>query len=294
MGSLRFIRSALAVSAAAALAVTYLASGGAGEPAVYATLMGVDDAAPAGGGTHAGTGAVPAPLFSRSHPSNSDAETKQAPPAVIAGSPASPPPGDPRSLLRPVALAEPAHATQAVRRSDAAAASLASVRLAGEIQRHLKRLGCYAGPLTGDWDAATRAGMSDLLKAVNARLSVKQADVSLLALALAHEGSRCASVVAARQATDPATLATPRPAPMPGLMAIGGPRVEPGAIGSSASPEPGASVAQHAPSSADAGLPPPISAAARAPTRPRGETASRRQFRHNSDTFFTHPLSRSP
>lgn len=286
MSSLRFIRSAVAATAAAALVVTFIASGGAGEPAVYATLMGLHSDAPRLLPAQAAMGEAPvatppAPLFAGSavdHRRPADEAVATVPPDG--------------TLLRPVAIvqhAETAHKTRTAGRS------LAAESLAGEIQRNLKRLGCYSGPLTGDWDAATRAGMSELVKARNARLSVKQADVSLLALASAHDGTRCGSVVAARKAGETGEHRAVRPEPMPGLMAIGGPRVETGSLGTSASPEPGASVAQHAPPSANAGVPPPNPAIAARPTaRPRGEAASRRHFRRNSDTFFTHPLSRTP
>jgi hypothetical protein len=66
--------------------------------------------------------------------------------------------------------------------------SLAAIRA---LQRELKRHGCYAGALDGDWGPASRYAAATFTAAVNAKLAVDQPNEFLLALARQHRGAAC-------------------------------------------------------------------------------------------------------
>jgi len=51
-----------------------------------------------------------------------------------------------------------------------------------ELQKELKRVGCYEGKLNGEWTTSTRRAMSAFAERVNARLPTEQPDSILLAL----------------------------------------------------------------------------------------------------------------
>jgi hypothetical protein len=51
-----------------------------------------------------------------------------------------------------------------------------------ELQKELKRVGCYEGKLNGEWTTSTRHAMSAFAERVNARLPTEQPDSILLAL----------------------------------------------------------------------------------------------------------------
>jgi hypothetical protein len=61
-----------------------------------------------------------------------------------------------------------------------------------EIQRELKRLGCYNGELNGKWNASSRQAMKSLADQVNAKLPVDRPDYILLRLAQGQQGRPCA------------------------------------------------------------------------------------------------------
>jgi hypothetical protein len=64
--------------------------------------------------------------------------------------------------------------------------------LSREIQRELKRLGCYDGELNGKWNASSRQAMKSLADQVNAKLPVDRPDYILLRLAQGQQGRPCA------------------------------------------------------------------------------------------------------
>lgn len=127
--------------------------------------------------------------------------------------------------------------------------------LARQIQAELKRAGCYAGPVNGNWTAGSRAAMEAFITRVNASLPTAEPDVILLTLAKAHGGSVCGldcaagevarngrcerrqvvasierpaaapvTTPAAAPATPPVSAPTAVVAPLPGRMSIGGPK----------------------------------------------------------------------
>jgi hypothetical protein len=63
--------------------------------------------------------------------------------------------------------------------------------LAGDLQRELKRVGCYAGEITGTWTAASKRAMSSFMERVNATLPVEEPDYILLTLVQGHTAMAC-------------------------------------------------------------------------------------------------------
>jgi len=63
--------------------------------------------------------------------------------------------------------------------------------LARELQRELKRVGCYKGPLNGTWTPSTRGAMAKLIERVNARLPTAEPDAALYALTRAQSLDVC-------------------------------------------------------------------------------------------------------
>ena len=62
-----------------------------------------------------------------------------------------------------------------------------------EIQRQLKRLSCYNGPVDGKWSPQVRAATKVFADRVNARLPVDRPDYILLRLTETHAGTACAA-----------------------------------------------------------------------------------------------------
>jgi hypothetical protein len=60
-----------------------------------------------------------------------------------------------------------------------------------ELQRELKRVGCYDGHLNGSWTFATRKAMKAFMNRVNAALPIDQPDHILLALLQGHRDKAC-------------------------------------------------------------------------------------------------------
>ena len=63
--------------------------------------------------------------------------------------------------------------------------------LARDLQRELKRVGCYGGEISGVWTRGSKAAMSDFMDRVNASLPVDQPDYVLLSLVKSHRQIAC-------------------------------------------------------------------------------------------------------
>jgi hypothetical protein len=70
-------------------------------------------------------------------------------------------------------------------------ASLGHGSLARQLQRELKRVGCYAGEIDGLWSPASRSAMKAFTDRVNAALPSDQPDAILLSLVQGHGGIAC-------------------------------------------------------------------------------------------------------
>jgi hypothetical protein len=64
-------------------------------------------------------------------------------------------------------------------------------KLVLDIQRQLKRVGCYYGKLNGSWGTASKYAMKDFMDRVNAALPIEQPDYVLLTLLQAQSGRTC-------------------------------------------------------------------------------------------------------
>jgi hypothetical protein len=69
-----------------------------------------------------------------------------------------------------------------------------------EIQRELRRIGCYRGQVNGVWTPSVRLAMKALNDRVNASLPVDQPDPVLLAMAQSQEAETCTASCPAGQA----------------------------------------------------------------------------------------------
>ena len=63
--------------------------------------------------------------------------------------------------------------------------------LVRELQRELRRVGCYDGALNGSWTVSTRTAIKAFTNRVNAILPTKEPDQILLALVKGHHGRAC-------------------------------------------------------------------------------------------------------
>ena len=141
--------------------------------------------------------------------------------------------------------------------------------LTRELQRQLRRVGCFHGPVTGAWTASTKAAMKDFTRRMNAALPVDEPDPVLLAMLQSHADNACDTACAsghergsdgrcgppvvaegsggpapAAPNRSPASRVTALPAPvpsaevsptLPGRMALSGPKTEDGPASASSS-----------------------------------------------------------
>jgi hypothetical protein len=75
----------------------------------------------------------------------------------------------------------------------AAVTGAGSTSIVRDIQRHLRRRGCYSGPISGQWTGATRSAMEVFLTQANASLPADNPDRILLALVKSHRHITCSA-----------------------------------------------------------------------------------------------------
>ncbi len=143
--------------------------------------------------------------------------------------------------------------------------SAARYELTRNIQRELRRVGCYWGNIDGSWGTGSKRSMGEFMERVNAALPIEEPDIVFLSLLSAHPSDTCGRSCPTGQSLDAAgrclpdvilaqkakrigsdsvrvaswmtevsptgagsaRLANPPAPPLPGRMAIGAPRVEP-------------------------------------------------------------------
>jgi hypothetical protein len=119
----------------------------------------------------------------------------------------------PQPMLRTAAAARPEPAppgsapvivTLAPRSSDAAGSRTAAIpkdrdSLARELQKELRRVGCYEGELNGVWTPATRRAMKTFTDRVNATLPVDEPDAVLFAMVRSQQDRVCGTPCPADQ-----------------------------------------------------------------------------------------------
>jgi len=111
----------------------------------------------------------------------------------------------PRPRMRPILVR-----TGETHAPDADNGRSAEVRLAEAIQKELKRVGCYAGNIDGDWGPGTRRAMSAFNDRVNATLPVDQPDYILLTLLQGHTAKACGAACPRGQELSDAKKCLPR------------------------------------------------------------------------------------
>ena len=80
-----------------------------------------------------------------------------------------------------------------------------------QLQKELKRVGCYSGELNGVWTTSTRRAMQAFTDRVNAVLPIDQPDAILLALVQAHSGKVCGAPCPAAQGLSRDAQCVPNP-----------------------------------------------------------------------------------
>ena len=76
----------------------------------------------------------------------------------------------------------------------------ARYELTRDLQRELKRVGCYAGRIDGNWGSGSKTAMFTFMDRVNAALPVDEPDYILLTLLKAHAAASCGPDCPAGQA----------------------------------------------------------------------------------------------
>jgi hypothetical protein len=74
------------------------------------------------------------------------------------------------------------------------------VSLIRELQRELKRVGCYSGDVNGMWTTSSRLAMKSFTDKVNASLPIDNPDEVLLSLVRGHKDTACAAACSPGQA----------------------------------------------------------------------------------------------
>lgn len=104
-------------------------------------------------------------------------------------------------------ISEPSRA--AVLRSAKPADARTRYELARDLQRALKRAGCYWGDINGVWNPSTKRAMSAFMDRANATLPVKSPDYILLSLVENRREISCSSNCPAGQMTEPSGRCVP-------------------------------------------------------------------------------------
>lgn len=90
-----------------------------------------------------------------------------------------------------------------------------------DLQRELKRAGCYGGTLSGSWNANTKRAMSTFMDRVNASLPLEEPDYILLMLIKGRPAASCVTCPMGQSLTDgrcvpvPVVAQNQAPAPKP-------------------------------------------------------------------------------
>lgn len=123
------------------------------------------------------------------------------------------PPSEPsaaNAALRPWTSVVMAEASSTPLRSSKPGDFETRVEITRDLQRELKRVGCYAGDVTGKWTAASRAAMSEFMDRVNATLPAEEPDYILLTLVQGYAGTACGGSCPAGQILSSARRCVPR------------------------------------------------------------------------------------
>lgn len=99
-----------------------------------------------------------------------------------------------------------------------------AIFMISDLQRELKRVGCYEGEIHGVRTKSTRDAMARFTELVNAKLPTHEPDIVLLSLVRGYAGNTgCVSAVTAAA---PNVAPSRRAPPLEGYMALAGPPAE--------------------------------------------------------------------
>jgi peptidoglycan hydrolase-like protein with peptidoglycan-binding domain len=101
------------------------------------------------------------------------------------------PPSPPLAVILTHRAGEPKVRLPVGQPPTAKATPLDRTSLTRELQRELRRVGCYGGDINGDWTQSTRRAMKAFTDRVNAILPVDQPDHILLAMVQNHQDNTC-------------------------------------------------------------------------------------------------------
>jgi len=183
------------VLAGLGLAAQVMPSGlqtGASEPTLESEIAKIP---PAG---VARVAAVPPPSAAADNRASPPIVAPKPQPAVRAPTQAAvptPPPPAPVVITLARRAAEPPAAAPAK-----AAAIPDRATLARELQRELRRVGCYDGEINGAWTIGTKRAMKSFTDRVNATLPVEEPDYILLTLVQGHQDKACGKPCPVEQA----------------------------------------------------------------------------------------------
>ena len=133
--------------------------------------------------------------------------------------------GDRSAQNDPEAAAVPPMARTALSvAGDMASAFADRTLMIHDLQRELRRVGCYEGEIHGVWTRSTQDAMERFTELANAKLPTHEPDIVLLSLVRSYvRDTGCDGSVI----TTAATLApSPRAPPLEGYMALAGPQAE--------------------------------------------------------------------
>lgn len=136
-----------------------------------------------------------------------ESKPREEPPKPAAAAPApaakpveaAPPPWTPSVTLAQRA-AETATRTPVSPAPKAVAIPNDRASLARELQKELRRVGCYDGEINGAWTTSSRRAMKSFTDRVNATLPIEEPDYILLSLVQSHQDIACGKPCPAGQA----------------------------------------------------------------------------------------------
>jgi hypothetical protein len=106
-------------------------------------------------------------------------------------------------------VVRPHRSATAVLRSSKPGDAATRYELARDLQRELKRAGCYGGEINGVWSTGTKRAMAAFLDRANATLPIKTPDFILLSLVQNHNDIACTAECPTGQSMDRAGRCIP-------------------------------------------------------------------------------------
>lgn len=187
------------------------------DTSTYTPTYTVAQASPAGGTMT--DAAPPRRVFSPQQPliTVPDQRSTTAPVATVQAAPVAPRKSDPFGetpviqAVQPKAAAAPAPTP--AKRSGAVRPDNtdARYRLAMDLQKELKRVGCYDGEINGVWGVTSKRAMTSFTARVNATLPIEDPDYILLALIQNHQGPACGACPPGQSYSNEGRCIAPRP-----------------------------------------------------------------------------------